>query len=49
MMLDRAMFAPIWATATMNGYSQRVAEPAINLITGDAWSAPYEEMRLKGR
>ena len=49
MMHDRAMFAPIWETATMNGYSQRVAEPAINLITGYPWSAPYEEMRLKGR
>ena len=49
MMYDRAMFAPVWETATMNGYSQRVAEPAINLITGYPWSAPYEDMRLKGR
>jgi len=45
----RAMFAPLWETATINGYGPRVAEPALNLITGFAWSAPYEELRLKAR
>ena len=49
MMHDRAMFAPVWETATMNAYGPRVAESALGLITGYAWSAPYEEMRLKGR
>jgi peptide/nickel transport system substrate-binding protein len=49
MMYDRAVFAPIWETATMNGYNQRVAEPAINLIVGYPWSAPYEEMRIRAR
>jgi peptide/nickel transport system substrate-binding protein len=49
LMYDRAMFAPLWETATINGYGPRVAEPALNLITGYAWSAPYEELRLKGR
>jgi len=49
MMYERAMFAPLWETATINGYGPRVAEPALNLITGFAWSAPYEELRLKSR
>jgi peptide/nickel transport system substrate-binding protein len=49
MMYDRAMYAALWETATINGYGPRVAEPGLNLITGFAWSAPYEELRLKGR
>jgi peptide/nickel transport system substrate-binding protein len=49
LMYERAISAPLWETATINGYGPRVAEPALNLITGYAWSAPYEELRLKGR
>ena len=49
MMYDRAMFAPLWETATIAGVGPRVAESGLNLITGYAWSAPYEELRLKGR
>ena len=41
--------APIWEIATMNAYTGRVAEPAVGLITGYPWIAPYEELRLKGR
>jgi peptide/nickel transport system substrate-binding protein len=49
MMYDRSMYAALWETATINGYGPRVAEPGLNLITGFAWSAPYEDLRLKGR
>jgi peptide/nickel transport system substrate-binding protein len=49
LMHDRAMFAPVWETATMNAYGPRVAESALNLINGYPWSAPYEELRLRGR
>ena len=49
LMYDRSMYAALWETATINGYGPRVAEPGLNLITGFAWSAPYEELRLKGR
>ncbi|MGH7729711.1 MAG: hypothetical protein ACRENJ_00490, partial [Candidatus Eiseniibacteriota bacterium] len=49
MMYDRAMFAPLWETATINGFGARVAESGLNLIPGYAWSAPYEDLRLKGR
>jgi peptide/nickel transport system substrate-binding protein len=46
---ERAMFAPIWEIAAIQGYGARVAEPALGLITGFPWSAPYEELRLKAR
>jgi peptide/nickel transport system substrate-binding protein len=49
LMYERAMSAPLWEVATINGYGARVAESGLNLITGYAWSAPYEELRLKGR
>ena len=46
---ERAMFGPIWEIAAIQGYGSRVAEPALGLITGFPWSAPYEELRLKAR
>jgi peptide/nickel transport system substrate-binding protein len=49
LMHERAMFAPIWEIAAIQGYGARVADPALGLITGFPWSAPYEELRLKGR
>ena len=49
LMYERSLVAPLWETATINGYGSRVAEPALNLIAGFPWSAPYEELRLKGR
>ena len=49
LMHERAMVAPIWEIAAIQGYVARVAEPALGLITGFPWSAPYEELRLKGR
>ena len=49
LMHERAMFAPIWEIATLQGYGARVAEPSLGLITGFAWSAPYEELKLKSR
>ena len=49
LMHERAMFAPIWEIAAIQGYGPRVADPALGLITGFPWSAPYEELRLKTR
>ncbi len=48
-MHERVMFAPVWEIAVLNGYGPRVAEPALSLIAGHLFSAPYEEVRLKGR
>ena len=43
------MFAPIWDIASLTGYGPPVAEPALGLIGSYLFSAPYEEVRLKGR
>ncbi len=49
LMHERAMFAPIWQLAVLNAYGPRVAEPALGLVTGHQFTAPYEELRLKSR
>ena len=45
---DKVMAAPIWVNAGMNGLGRRVEESGIGLIPGYIFSAPYEEVRLKG-
>jgi peptide/nickel transport system substrate-binding protein len=47
LMHDKAMFAPIWQLAFINGYGPRVAESGLSLITGHPYSAPYEDLKLK--
>jgi len=44
---DRAMFAPIWELAFLSGVGPRVEESGLGLIPGWAFSAPYEEVKLK--
>ena len=44
---DKAMYAPIWQLAFINGYGPRVAESGMNLIAGHPYSAPYEDVKLK--
>ena len=46
---DKAMYAPLLELAILGGYGPRVEESAIGLITHMSSSAPYEELRLKGR
>ena len=46
---DKAMVAPIWLNAGMNGLGPRVEESGIGLITGFIFSAPYEDVTLKGK
>ena len=46
---ERAVFAPIYEVAILNGYGPRVAEPGLGLIAGYLFSAPYEDLKLKGR
>jgi peptide/nickel transport system substrate-binding protein len=46
---EKAMYAPLLELAIPGGYGPRVAESAIGLITNMSSSAPYEELRLKGR
>ena len=47
MVLDKAMYAPIWELAFLNGVGPRVQESGLGLISGHAYSAPYEDVALK--
>ncbi|PYM18533.1 MAG: hypothetical protein DMD81_05745 [Candidatus Rokuibacteriota bacterium] len=44
---EKAMFAPIWQLAFLNGYGPRVAESGLTLIAGHPYSAPYEDLKVK--
>jgi peptide/nickel transport system substrate-binding protein len=46
---DKAMFAPLLEPAILYGVGPRVAESALGLITNMAGSAPYEDIKLKGK
>ena len=46
---DKTMVAPIWLNAGLNGVGPRVEESGIGVISGYAFSAPYEDVRLKSR
>jgi len=49
MIHERAVFAPIWELAFLNGHGPRVAESGLTLISGHPYSSPYEDLRLKGK
>lgn len=44
---ERAMFAPIYELAFVAGVGRRVEESGLGLIAGYAFSAPYEDVRLR--
>ena len=46
---EKVMFMPIWELAFINGQGPRVAESGLGLIPGHAYSAPYEDVKLKGK
>ncbi|MBI2742030.1 MAG: ABC transporter substrate-binding protein [Rhodospirillales bacterium] len=45
---ERTVYAPLWQLAFLNGQGSRVEESAFGLIPGHPYSAPYEDVRLKG-
>jgi peptide/nickel transport system substrate-binding protein len=49
LMYEKVVVAPIWLNAGMNGVGPRVEESGIGLITGYIFSAPYEDVKLKGK
>jgi peptide/nickel transport system substrate-binding protein len=49
LMYDKTMVIPIWELAFINGHGPRVAESGLGLIPGHAYSAPYEDVKLKAR
>jgi peptide/nickel transport system substrate-binding protein len=46
---EKAMYAPIWELGFIHAHGPRVAESGLGLITGWAFSAPYEDVKLKGK
>jgi peptide/nickel transport system substrate-binding protein len=46
---ERVIYAPIWQLAFINGVGPRVGESGLGLIPGHAYSAPYEDVTLKGK
>jgi peptide/nickel transport system substrate-binding protein len=46
---DKVIYAPIWELAFLNGVGPRVKESGLGLISGHAYSAPYEDVTLKGK
>ena len=49
MVYDKSIYAPIWQLAFLNGVGPRVEESGLALIGGHAYSAPYEDVKLKGK
>ena len=49
LVLDRVVYAPIWELAFLNGVGPRVQESGLGLISGHAYSGPYEDVTLKGK
>ena len=45
---DRSMYVPIWQLAFISGVGPRVAQSGFGLIKGFVYTAPYEEITLKG-
>jgi peptide/nickel transport system substrate-binding protein len=46
---EKAVFAPIWELGFVHASGPRMAETGLGLITGWAFSAPYEDVTLKGK
>jgi peptide/nickel transport system substrate-binding protein len=44
---ERAIFAPIWQLAFINGVGPRVGESSFGRIAGFPYTAPYEDITLK--
>jgi hypothetical protein len=49
LMHERVVFAPLLEPALLNGYGPRVADSGLGLIVGHLYSAPYEDLTLKGK
>ena len=49
LMHEKVMHVPVWELAFINGHGARVQESGLGLISGHAYSAPYEDVKLKGK
>jgi peptide/nickel transport system substrate-binding protein len=46
---EKAIYAPIWQLAFISGVGPRVDQSGFGLIKGFVYTAPYEDMTLKGK
>ena len=46
---EKAIYAPIWQLAFISGVGPRVDQSGFGLIKGFVYTAPYEELSLKGK
>ena len=46
---ERAIYAPLWQQAFINGTGPRVGESGLGLIAGHGYSSPYEDVTLSGK
>jgi peptide/nickel transport system substrate-binding protein len=44
---EKAIYAPIWQLAFLNGVGPRVGESSFGRIAGFPYTAPYEELTIK--
>ncbi len=44
---ERVMFIPVMETAFLNGVGPRAEVHGLNVIPGFAYSAPYEDLKLR--
>ena len=49
MIHERVMFAGVIEPAFLNGVGERLAVHGLGLIKNHAYSAPYEDLKLKGK
>jgi peptide/nickel transport system substrate-binding protein len=49
LVVERNIYLPIWQLGFINGLGPRVGESALGLIAGHAYSAPYEDITIKGK
>ena len=46
---EKAVIAPIWQLAFINGYGPRVGESGLGLIPSFAYTGPYEDITIKAK
>src|SRR5437899_205917 len=49
LMHEKVMYLPIWQLVLLQAHGPRVAEPGLGLMADSPWSAPYEDLKLKGK
>ncbi len=45
---EKAIYAPVWELGFLNGVGPRVGESGFGLMPGYAYTAPYEDITIKG-